>query len=183
MISFPSPKTGKTIHPLEVEEQKACWAWLTTIFISHKGIVTGTADSDINVLALKTLQDFSYMVPNGTQLGGGRTRRAQYMASLKAQGLKPGVSDIVIAYPVELNDRQYIGSHGAYIELKRVVEAYPGPAALKSAVRPEQLEWLELMESVGYWVAIAYGREDFKELVNSYLRSETHRPLDTHPER
>ncbi len=123
------------------------------------------------------------MVPNGTQLGGGRTRRAQYMASLKAQGLKPGVSDIVIAYPIWGEEQGHCLYPGAYIELKRVVEAYPGPAALKSALRPEQLEWLELMQSVGYWVAIAYGREDFYSRVNSYLRSETPRPLDTHPER
>lgn len=173
MISFPSPKRGTTIHPLEVEEQKACYAWLGMV-----PIIGGDGERN-----QRWLQDYSFMVPNGTQLGGGRTRRAQYMASLKAQGLKPGVSDIVIAYPMWGEVQGQCMYPGAYIELKREVGAYGGPAALKSAVRKEQREWAELMQSVGYWVAIAYGREDFKELANSYLRSETPRPLDTHPER
>jgi len=121
------------------------------------------------------------MVPNGTQLGGGRTRRAQYMASLKAQGLKPGVSDIVIAFPIWGEVHGQCFYPGAYIELKRDVGAYNGPAALRKAVRPEQRAWAELMKSVGYWVAIAYGREDFQSLVNSYLRHESPRPLDTTP--
>lgn len=187
MISFDSPKSGKSKHPLEVEEQKACWEWLDTLTLDSRGrVISGTANSDINVLKLTTLQTFSYMVPNGVQLGGGRTRRAQYMASLKAQGFKPGVSDMVIAYPIwhdlELGDQPHECLYcGAYIELKRTPESYPGPAARASAVKPDQRDWLELMRSVGYWCAVAYGREDFKSLVNSYLRHESPRPLDFIP--
>jgi len=102
------------------------------------------------------------MVPNGTQLAGTGKRRAIQMANLKAQGLRPGVSDIVIAYP----SHEY---HGAYIEMKRVREAYAGPAAVKAAIRPEQIDWLMRMCGVGYWVAIAYGFEEFKTYVQMYL--------------
>jgi hypothetical protein len=123
------------------------------------------------------------MVPNGTQLAGSGKRRAIYMANLKAQGLKPGVSDIVIAYPVDTIGRLPTGGgefwHGAYIELKRVREAYKGPAGVRRAVRPEQLEWLQLMDSVGYWADVAYGREEFKAKVLSYLRGESPTPLDS----
>ena len=171
-ISLPSPKTGLKKHPLEVEVQKDCWAWLGSVPVPC---------SDGTRYGGPSLQDFSYMVPNGTQLGGGRTRRAQYMASLKAQGLKPGVSDIVIAYPIWLPTGGQCLYPGAYIELKRDVGAYKGPAALRSAVRPDQMEWAKRMFSVGYFTAIAYGVEDFKELVNSYLRHESPRPLDTAP--
>ena len=123
---------------------------------------------------IRPLQDYSYMVPNGTQLGGGRSRRAQYMASLKAQGLRPGVSDLVVAYPVK-------GYHGAYIEMKRVPAAYKGPAALRSAVKQDQIDWLTLMRSVGYWAAIAYGADQFKSLMDSYLRFESAPALDSVP--
>jgi len=118
------------------------------------------------------------MVPNGTQLAGSGKRRAIYMANLKAQGLKPGVSDICIAYPIwgKLPGTCYYA--GAYIEMKRVCEAYKGPAAVRSAVREEQKQWLIRMDLVGYWVAVAYGAEEFKKLVESYLAGKTHPPLD-----
>jgi hypothetical protein len=82
---------GKKSPQSEAEVQKQCWAWLLGVAVQpHSSKQWGGA----------VLQDFSYMVPNGTQLAGGRTRRAQYMSSLKAQGFRPGVSDIVIAYPL-----------------------------------------------------------------------------------
>ena len=173
-ISFNSTKRGKGKYPLEVDEQKACWAWLATV----------PSDDPSG----RPLQNYAYMVPNGTQLAGARTRRAMYMASLKAQGFRPGVSDIVIAYPTYFEGYHGMGGgsdsgghFGAYIELKRDRRAYKGPAALKSALKPEQRDWLELMSSVGYWAAIAYGRNDFTTLVNSYLRGESPRPLDFIP--
>lgn len=118
------------------------------------------------------------MVPNGTQLAGSGKRRAIYMANLKAQGLKPGVSDLVIAYPIWGSVVGTCLYAGAYIEMKRVKEAYAGPAAVKAAVRPEQKEWLRLMDSVGYWVAVAYGAEDFKRLVRLYLLAGSRPALD-----
>ena len=95
----------------------------------------------------------------------GTVRYPKEAANLKAQGLKPGVSDIVIAYPAG-------GYHGLYIEMKRVREAYAGPAAIKSAIRPTQIEWLRLMEEQGYWVAVAYGAKEFSGLVNDYMKGE-----------
>lgn len=178
-ISFPSTKRGSGKYPLEVDEQKACWAWLDTLHGPDYSVFRGTANSDINPLV--TLQRYCYMVPNGTQLAGARTRRAMYMASLKAQGFKPGVSDIVIAYPIWLETAGQCLYAGAYIELKRDPRAYKGPAARKSALKPEQRDWLRLMRFAGYWSAVAYGFEDFKQLVNSYLKGESPRPLDFIP--
>jgi len=153
--------------PLESEEQKAAWRWMATVKVPQG-----------NALTTHRLQDFSYMVPNGTQLAGGGQRRAIYMANLKAQGLRPGVSDLVIAYPIWGKTVGTCYYPGAYIEMKRVREAYPGPAALKLSVREEQKEFLLLMRDVGYWTAIAYGAEDFKVLVRSYLNKEMSPALD-----
>lgn len=164
-------KSGKQKHPLEVEVQKECWAWLQSIRLTKT--------------KLATLQDYSYMVPNGTQLAGSRNRRAAYMASLKAQGFRPGVSDIVIAYPTFQEGYHGMGGgadstghFGAYIELKRDPGAYKGPKALRTALRPEQREWLDLMNMAGYYAVVAYGVDDFKRLVNSYLKGKSPRPLD-----
>ncbi len=164
-------RSGKPKHLLEVAEQKLAWAWL--------------GQRKIQCTKL-TIQDYSYMVPNGTQLPGSGARRAIYMKSLKAQGFRPGVSDLVIAYPTHVCGAKSIvglgypttGYHGAYIEMKRVREAYSGPAAVKAAIRPEQKEWLARMHSVGYWVAVAYGFEEFKSLVEKYLRGESPPLLD-----
>ncbi|MEE9365300.1 MAG: hypothetical protein V3W44_01305 [Dehalococcoidales bacterium] len=163
---------AKSRYPLESEEQKAAWKWMAT----HP--VGGHYTQRDGTLVIPTLQDYSYMVPNGTQLAGGGQRRAIYMANLKAQGLRPGVSDLVIAYPIWGEIAGRCIWPGAYIEMKRVREAYPGPAARKLAVREEQKEWLTLMDSVGYWTAIAYGAEEFKVLVKSYLNKESPPVLD-----
>lgn len=166
-ISFSSTNSGSENPQKEAEVQKRCWSWLETKHVGkdEKGVLT--------------LQMYSYMVPNGTQLGGSHRGRARYMASLKAQGFKNGVSDIVIAYPVrkDLVDSSIEFYHGAYIELKRDREAYKGPAAIRSAVRDEQLAWLKLMRSAGYWVGVAYGLEEFKQAVESFLAGEEPPPL------
>jgi len=168
-ISFDSIESGRNTHPLEVDVQKECWKWLGTIVVNRD----------------ECLQDFSFMVPNGTQLAGARNRRAMYMASLKAQGFRPGVSDLVIAYPSYKppahcmgGDYPATGYHGAYIELKRDPGAYKGPKALTTALRPEQRDWLELMNDAGYYAVVAYGVDDFKRLVNSYLTGKSPRALD-----
>ena len=161
-ISFSSTKSGA--NRTEADVQKECWTHLSTVQIRCFEDLT----------PIRTLQEFSYMVPNGTQLAGGRTRRAQYMASLKAQGFRPGVSDLVVALPMN-------GYSGAYIELKKEPESYGGPKAIKSrrtAIRPEQRDWLELMFNHGYWASIAWGTEDFKRLVGLFLAGESPPPLD-----
>lgn len=145
-------RRGASSHPLESDEQKAAWD-----FLGHVSVATD--------VSRRPLQDFAYMVPNGTQLGGTRVRRAQYMASLKAQGFRNGVSDLVIAYPVG-------DFHGAYVEMKRARAAYPTPSALAGAATKDQKDWLRLMASVGYWTCIAFGATEFTEVVNSYLRGE-----------
>lgn len=165
-ISFGSMRSGpRKKADSEAEIQKLCWAWLKT-----------------QPRVLKTIQDYSYMVPNGTQLAGARDRRAMYMSSLKAQGFRPGVSDIVIALPTYTEGNSYHhGHHGAYIELKKDAEAYGGPKAIKArqnAIRPEQRDWLVQQAVVGYWCCVAWGFEDFKRLVRLFLNRESPPPLD-----
>lgn len=121
------------------------------------------------------------MVPNGTQLGGSHRQRAMQMSNLKAQGFRPGVSDIVIAYPIWGSVVGQCHYAGAYIELKKSADSYGGPKALRArqtAIRPEQRDWLLQQIAMGYWGSVAWGFEDFKLLVSSYLRNESPPPLD-----
>jgi hypothetical protein len=76
------------------------------------------------------------------------------MDFMKAQGLKTGVSDIVIALPVGRWP-------GAYLELKRNA---------KSKVSDAQRNWLTLMARAGYYTGIAPGFESAVEHTKTYLK-------------
>jgi hypothetical protein len=157
MTSLSFTHTGKPTPLSEADHQKLCWQWL--------GLIRAFGGK---------AQDYAYMVPNGTQLGGSHRARAAQMANLKAQGFRPGVSDIVIACPSD-------DYHGAYIELKKDASAYGGPKAIKSrraAVRPEQREWIGRMLECGYFATIAWGFDDFKKIMGLFIAGETPPPLD-----
>lgn len=115
----------------------------------------------MNALRPRTLADFSYHVPNGIWVPGNPAATARIISSLKAKGFRNGVSDIVIALP--------IGKfHGAYIELKRDT---------KSVRRPDQIQWLTLMRSVGYYAALAFGLDEAITRVQEFLLGKDPPPL------
>lgn len=126
--------------PLESAAQKAYFEYLRTVACpQHPG---------------KTLWDFAYAVPNGTMLAGSAEQRARYMTFLKAQGLKPGVSDVCIALPVGR-------WHGMYLEMKR---------DRKAPVTADQKEWLALMALVGYYAEVAPGLDSAIEHTTTFMR-------------
>ena len=126
--------------PLESVSQAAFVSWLKTVPVPG--------------MPNRKLWVFAYAVPNGATLAGSAKQRARLMNAMKAQGLKPGVSDICIALPVGR-------WHGAYIEMKR---------DRKSKVTDEQKEWLTLMASVGYYTGIAPGLDSAIEHTKTYLK-------------
>lgn len=131
-------RTVGAIAPLEAEVQKALFEFMATARIE-----TGAP-----------IGDYAYAVPNGTMFAGTAQQRAKYSNALKSQGLRPGVSDVVIALP----RGQY---HGAYIELKR--EA-------KSKVGDDQRIWLTRVEAVGYYSALACGLDSAISHVREYIK-------------
>lgn len=58
------------------------------------------------------LWDYSFAIPNGQMIAGNAAQRARYMAALKRRGLRPGVFDLMVAYP-------RAGFHGMFLEMKR----------------------------------------------------------------
>lgn len=86
-------------------------------------------------------------IPNG----GGRSSREG--ASLKAQGVKAGVSDYLLAQP----NRWYAG---LWIELK----------ASDGKLTDEQLAWLVDMAGQGYAACAAYGADAARTAIDRYVR-------------
>lgn len=149
MVEISKLKEPKT--PKEVDLQKACWKILLEVQIPEG-----------------RLADFSYHVPNGTHLAGDRQGRARSMASLKAQGFKNGVSDLVIAYPIWESGAAiaYIRWAGAYLELK-MPGRYP---------TTEQGDWLDRMADTSYFTAVIRSEHEFGVQVAHFLSGEE--PMD-----
>ncbi len=88
-----------------------------------------------------------YAVPNG-----GR-RNLLEAIKFKRMGVSPGVPDVCIPIPS--------GSyHGLYIELKR---------ESGGVVSESQANWLNYLQSQGYWATVARGFEQAKAIVLEYL--------------
>lgn len=94
------------------------------------------------------LDGVTYHVPNG----GARHKKTA--ADLKAQGVRAGVSDLVIASARG-------GWHGLYLEFKAEP---PHDAALADSQRV----WLERMEARGYLAVLAKGVEEAKAVLSEY---------------
>lgn len=90
--------------------------------------------------------DLLFHVPNG----GRRDKREA--TSLKRQGVKAGVPDLVL--PVARN-----GYFGLYIELK----------AGKNKTSEEQNKWIKQLKEQGYFVTVCYGWQEAKEVLEQYL--------------
>lgn len=87
-----------------------------------------------------------YHVPNGGH------RHITTAMRLKAEGVKPGVPDIVL--PVAKGDY-----HGLYLELK----------ADKGKLSKEQEKWIEDLKEEGYKAVVAYGFDEAINTIKSYL--------------
>lgn len=87
-----------------------------------------------------------FAIPNG----GARTQR--YGARLKAEGMRPGVPDLMLAVPR--------GGHNAlFIELKQG----------KGRLSLNQKAMLKLLEAQGYATAVPYGFEQARAAIENYL--------------
>lgn len=137
-----SPMIRINSAPTEHDEQVALirWADLTPWRGGHVG-------------------DYLAAIPNGAALTQRRSssggRFSLQAAKLKAEGLRPGVPDLMLMIPAK-------GYHGLFIELKRCRKGL-------SRVRPEQLIWQERLQEQGYRSEICYGAQEAIDLIKDYL--------------
>jgi hypothetical protein len=90
--------------------------------------------------------DRTYAIPNG----GGRSKREA--GRLKAEGVRPGVSDIFVSFPVP-------GSAGMYLEMKSLT-GYPSR---------EQRAWIPDSLALGYEAACCRGADEAYQTWLAYV--------------
>lgn len=101
-----------------------------------------------------------FAVPNGG------LRHPAVGGQLRAQGVKAGVSDVILPYPSR-------GYHGLYIEMKR-----PDPNA---RVTPDQREFLGAMQRAGNRAAVCFHWRLAAELIELYLKPDAPDPKGWFP--
>lgn len=94
----------------------------------------------------RPITDFLAAIPNGG------ARHPAVAAKLKAEGVKSGVSDLFLAYPVA----PYCGM---WLELK----------ARGGRLTDAQREWIETMRSVGYFAICCVGFDEARVAIERYL--------------
>jgi hypothetical protein len=104
----------------------------------------------LNRTAIPELKNL-FAIPNGGM------RHPVVAAQLKAEGVKPGVPDLFLAYPCN-------GYAGLFIEMKRRVGG---------RLSPEQRQWREQLSMSGYRVCLCQGWEQAKKDVLEYLTTKT----------
>lgn len=108
-------------------------------------------------LQYRDLRGLLFAVPNG----GARSKATA--GKLKAEGVVPGVSDLILLVPRFKKCVHDIGwsntIHGLCIEMKTA----------KGKQSPEQKAWQEKVWAQGYDYAVCRSFDDFTRTVNEYL--------------
>lgn len=131
-----TPRRRRSVpHDFEGSEQKALISWLYGEW--RRGSEVGKA------------YPVTYHVPNGGQ------RKKRTGADLKAQGVKAGVSDLVV-----MDARG--GLHGLYLEFKATPPRH-------AALAPTQRDWLALADQRGYGAVLARGLDEARDVLREYM--------------
>jgi len=105
----------------------------------------------------RDLRGLLFAVPNG----GARSKATAGM--LKAEGVVPGVADLILLVPrcfkAHDDDGWYNTIHGLCIEMKTA----------KGRQSPEQKAWQVIVEAKGYQYAVCRSFDDFVRTINEYL--------------
>ena len=99
-----------------------------------------------------------FAVPNG----GARSKSTA--GKLKAEGVVPGVADLILLVPrcfKAHDDEGWFNTiHALCIEMKTA----------KGRQSPEQMEWQRKVESNGYQYRVCHSLDEFMAVVNGYLQ-------------
>lgn len=97
-----------------------------------------------------------FAIPNGSVLAGDKKQRAIQMNKLKAEGFKPGVSDLFLMIARH-------GYHGLFIEMKN-------EGKTKSSVTEPQWEHIRCAREQGYKAEWCAGIDEAIKLITEYMR-------------
>lgn len=117
--------------------QAACVRWFNLQWPEYRGLL--------------------FAVPNG----GARSKATA--GKLKAEGVVPGVADLILLVPrcVKAHDDEgwYNTIHALCIEMKTA----------KGRQSPEQKGWQEMVEAHGYKYAVCHSLDEFINIIENYL--------------
>ena len=106
------------------------------------------------------VNEHTFAIPNGGSRGDTRQSRAQQGAKLKAEGVKSGVPDVMVAWP-------YGGYAGLFVEMKRPADRATDRA--RGRLGDNQDPWHARLRGRGYAVIIAYTWQEALAAVQSYF--------------
>lgn len=106
------------------------------------------------------LRDTIFAVPNGAHLAGDRLRRAKQISRLKAEGMRPGVYDLVVPEPILFRPMVSGEACGLFLEMK----------TLDGRVSDEQDEWGRTVVRRGYEARVAFGVDEGIRILADYVR-------------
>lgn len=110
--------------------------------------------------AIPALEWF-HAIPNGGARGDNKKSQMIRGGQLKAEGVKPGVLDVFLPYPVG----KY---HGLYIEMKKP-SAEPKRKTSKGGVSDEQREFINYTIRVGYGAIVCYNWRSAANVLRQYI--------------
>jgi hypothetical protein len=100
--------------------------------------------------------DYLIHIPNGGK------RNIREAVRFKRTGVKAGVSDLFLAYPVT-------PLHGLWLELKKPKSDYRTLNEAFKAPTAAQIAWIDIMQERGYMAEFAYGADEAIGLIKNYL--------------
>ena len=101
--------------------------------------------------------EWMFAIPNGGSRGSSKDHAMAVGARLKATGVKAGVSDIFLPWPIH-------NCNGLFIEMKRA-------DGVPSDVSKVQKEFGEAMQANSYGFVVCFGWESARDIIVSYLAS------------
>jgi len=136
--------------------------------------VLGLSGSPFKATGVETLPYLKWMhaIPNGGSRGESKKSAQIRGAQLKATGVRKGVYDIHLPYPLKTKDHGFDWFHGLYIEMK-VRSKKPKREGSKGGMSDEQIEFGEYARSCGYATYTCYGWEEAVLALKEYLGYST----------
>jgi hypothetical protein len=107
--------------------------------------------------------EWLHAIPNGGARGDNARSRAIRGNQLKAEGVKAGVYDMFLPFPLN-------GFSGLYIELK-TPEKKAKTDRGAGGVSEQQIAFGNYAVSAGYKAVVAYGADEAIEAIKEYLKS------------
>lgn len=136
------------------EEQGCCYA-------EAQGDPSQCGMPEAAVPALRWL----HHIPNGGTRGDDDQTRKIRGGQLKAQGVRSGVADVFLPWPINSRRGNYAG---LYIEMKKPSEK-PKKEGSKGGLSDEQIEFGEYAKDVGYGWLVCYSWREAADAIRNYI--------------